>query len=729
MRARTWAETLLSGVAQILLSNRPAAGAALVAAAALVAPLHTLTALVGLCAATAFAASSRWNRLLLRSGLFGFNGAMVGLVWPELFEVSSPGFWLLVPAAVGATWLQGELLPPLSRLDLPVLGLPFLLVTGAFSIGGTIAGWREVVAEPLPHISGPLAGWDNPVLLGEVAEAASQALPALILMATAAALVSGALLAVALLGAAAGLAVVAASGGVEGVLWTGAVAYNAVPAAVGIGVVFFPLNAASVVAAAVAAGLAAMLWVLVTPPLASVGLFPLTMPMHIVLLGSLVLARRGVTAGVGLVPAPLSLGGPSRPEAPASTSRTPSKDLQALSGLLRRSSRIVVLSGAGMSTESGVPDYRSQLGFWFDANAEDLVYQRFLESERSRRLYWRLQKRFMHVLDRSAPNAGHRGLASLEASGRLLGIITQNVDGLHQAAGCSPTRVIELHGSARWVVCVACGRRTPFGTMAQRINGVAPRCDACDGLLKTETVSFGEPLAPERLAQAVEWCHGADLMLILGTSLQVEPAASLPEIIRSRGAPLVVMNRTPTPWDAQATLVLRRDVAVALPAAIGELRGPRIRRMTKADYWFLCQVVDAWWGDAVQYLLHPMYVEHFSDTALVLEDDRGLAGFLVGFVCQSHPEEAYVHMIGTAPDRRGQGVGRALYESFFRLVRGRGCRKVVAITVPNNTGSLAFHRRLGFTFREGDAVWQGDVPTVLDYAGLGVHCVVMERRF
>jgi len=157
-----------------------------------------------------------------------------------------------------------------------------------------------------------------------------------------------------------------ALGGADGLLWTGAVLYNAVPTAIGVSCVFSPFSARSLAAGSVGAGLAAAVWALITPPLVGFGVFPLTLPMHVVLLLGLVLSRRGLTALLGP-------GGPSAPEAVKITAEPSPAALQALSGLLRRASRIVVLSGAGMSTESGVPDYRSQPGFWFDANAADLV--------------------------------------------------------------------------------------------------------------------------------------------------------------------------------------------------------------------------------------------------------------------------------------------------------------------------------------------------------------------
>ena len=291
------------------------------------------------------------------------------------------------------------------------------------------------------------------------------------------------------------------------------------------------------------------------------------------------------------------------------------------------------------------------------------------------------------------------------------------------------SRVVELHGSAHWIVCLACQRRTPYETLPSRTGYAVPVCDVCGGMLKTETVSYGEPLARDRFTQAAQWSEDADLMLLLGSSFEVEPARSLPALARARGVPLVVVNRTATPWDAAAALVIHADAGVTLAAATspGGDR-PRIRPMTAVDFAHLCDVVDAWWGDYVRYLLHPMYVEQFGDTALVMDADDALAGFLVGYVSQRSPDEACVHMVGVAPDRRGQGVGRALYDRFIALARARGCRRVSAITVPQNPGAIAFHRALGFKPREAGAVWDGNDAVLLDYGGPGVHCVVMQRE-
>lgn len=713
MSTRAWGSGVFAGLAQVLFSSRAATGLLVLAAVALVTPLSAVTALIGAMAASAFASTARWNPSLFGTGLFGVNGALLGLVWPALFDVTSIGFWLLVPAAIVTTWLQGGLLPWLSRRDLPALGVPFLVVTWTASIARALLDGRSLHPEVPPLIQGPLAGWNDPIILGTIASVTGGLL-GMALVALGLALTSRRALAMAIIGAVAGLAASLALGGAEGALWIGAVAYNAAPAAVGLATLLPGARHPWALAAAGGA-LSVLIWALLTPVLLAAGVFPLTVPMHLVLFGALLLHRARARARS------------ARHAAASRSSLSAAPDAAALSGLLRRASRVVVLSGAGMSTESGIPDYRSQVGFWYDANPDDLVYQRLLASEQSRHLYWRLQRRFISVVEEAQPNAGHQALARLDATGRLLGVVTQNVDGLHQAAGCQPGRVVELHGSARWIVCVNCRRRVPYRDLSSRINGHAPLCDACGGLLKTETVSFGEGIPSGRLGQAIAWCREADLLLILGTSLQVEPACSLPKLARTMGTPIVVVNRTPTAWDVQATLAIHDEVGAVLADAVGQLRGRRIRPMTRADFHYLCRVVDAWWGDAVRYLLHPLYVDHFADTCFVLDDEHGLAGFVIGFVSQSRPEEAYVHMIGTAPEQRGQGVGLALYEHFFAAARARGCRRVAAVTVPGNAGSLAFHRRLGFEFRSAGAVWEADVPILPDHAGPGVPCVVMER--
>lgn len=725
-----WRE-VLSGAGQVLYCHSPTTGGWLLLAVALLAPPAAGGAVVGLLAATAMARVLKWNHLLLSQGLFGYNGAMVGMAWPALFPFPSPGFFLVIPAAMAATWLQGEMLPSFTRRHLPVLGLPFVLVIWTAGLLSTSISGTTPPRILLPEIAGD--GWLNPALREQVLSLGARSLPGAAAAAVALWHTSRATFSVALFGLFIGLGGALALGGLEGGLWVGAYLYTAVPLALGTAGVFFPLSAGSLALAAAASLMGVAVWIGTTWALAPLGLFPLTAVAHALLLGLLIAARTAMGPKL-LGVRPHALSEAAAPRGMAQTNPAPSlpeAEIAQLVTLLRRSSRIVVLSGAGMSTESGIPDYRTQVGFWYDANAEDLVYSRFIESESSRRLYWRLHRRFSQVLDEAAPNAGHRALADLERERKLLGIVTQNVDGLHQTSGVSENRIVELHGNARNIICARCRHRTPYASLRSRINGSAPPCDRCGGLLKVDTVSFGEPLDPARLDQAAAWCRGADLLMIIGTSLQVAPAGNLPEMVSSRGVPVAVINRTPTPFDPWATVVIRGAAAEALnevskrsttapPARI-------IRPMTRADFHYLCLVADSWWSDQIRYLLHPLYPEHFPQTCFVVDEEGAVAGFLIGFISQGRPDEAYCHLIATAPAYRGRGIGRALYEHFFELARSRGCAKVLAITVPYNQTSIAFHRRMGFRLRDEGAAWLGPLPYYPDYAGPGVDCVVMER--
>ncbi|MGD9646868.1 MAG: NAD-dependent deacetylase [Pirellulales bacterium] len=224
--------------------------------------------------------------------------------------------------------------------------------------------------------------------------------------------------------------------------------------------------------------------------------------------------------------------------------------------------RAVVFTGAGMSTESGIPDFRSPGGVW--ARYQPVYFQDFVASDTARREYWRQKCEAHEQFGSALPNAGHKVLAEWEAAGRLQAVITQNIDGLHQAAGSR--RVLELHGSALRVVCLSCAQQfAPEPLMAAfRETAQAPVCTACGGLLKSATVSFGQALPEDVLTEAWELAQQSDLFLVLGSSLVVEPAASLPRLARQNGARLVIVNRDPTEQDRTADAVLRAPLGVAL---------------------------------------------------------------------------------------------------------------------------------------------------------------------
>jgi NAD-dependent deacetylase len=236
--------------------------------------------------------------------------------------------------------------------------------------------------------------------------------------------------------------------------------------------------------------------------------------------------------------------------------------------LLRAARRIVALTGAGISTDSGIPDFRGPQGVWTkDPKAERLAtLHHYMSDPEVRRLAWKT--RLNHPALRAAPNSGHRALADLERRGKLHTLVTQNIDGLHQLAGSSPNRVIEIHGNIREVVCMRCGERAPMNRALHRVRGgeADPPCRSCGGILKSATISFGQRLVPEDVAASQRAAATCNVFMAIGTSLAVYPAARLPEVAVDAGARLVILNGEPTRYDAGASAVVRAPLSEALPA-------------------------------------------------------------------------------------------------------------------------------------------------------------------
>lgn len=243
-------------------------------------------------------------------------------------------------------------------------------------------------------------------------------------------------------------------------------------------------------------------------------------------------------------------------------------ELDRLAELVAPAQRIVAFTGAGISTESGIPDYRGPNGVWA-RNAIPSV-QTLRDDPETRRDHWTFRRANYPVMLARQPNAGHRALADLERAGRLLAVITQNIDGLHQKAGNHPERVIELHGSTHRLRCMRCGTEFDGVAIQQRLEAGEedPRCEVCGGPLRSATILFGEPLPEAALRKAVAVSQVCDLMLVIGSSLVVNPAARLPGIAKQRGASLVIINRTPTPLDQLADLHLVAEAGPTLTALV-----------------------------------------------------------------------------------------------------------------------------------------------------------------
>lgn len=242
------------------------------------------------------------------------------------------------------------------------------------------------------------------------------------------------------------------------------------------------------------------------------------------------------------------------------------EQLAPIANIMRECKRMVVFTGAGISTESGIPDYRGPDGVWKTnriPTADDTV-----ETNERRKRRWQDHRQRYPQMQAKEPNAGHRAIASLEREGRVSSIVTQNIDGLHQKAGSAPERVLELHGSSHRLRCIQCGRTWDASAILERLEQgeTDPRCEVCGGVLRTSTVLFGESLPAETLRKAVEASAASDLMLVVGSSLVVKPAAQLPVVARKRGAALVIVNREPTPLDDIANAVIRGESGPVLSA-------------------------------------------------------------------------------------------------------------------------------------------------------------------
>ena len=244
-------------------------------------------------------------------------------------------------------------------------------------------------------------------------------------------------------------------------------------------------------------------------------------------------------------------------------------EIDRLRELIDGAKRIVAFTGAGISTESGIPDFRSPGGIW--TKYQPIYFDDFMSSEEMRRESWRRKFATDETMLKAEPNAGHRALARLVEQGRMTAIITQNVDGLHQRSGVPESRIIELHGNSTYATCLDCGHRhelEPIKT-AFHAHGTLPICEKCEGIVKTATISFGQAMPEIQMARAQDETMQCDLFIVLGSSLVVYPAAGFPRIAKRRGAGLVILNRDPTDQDDDADLVLHNEIGPTLSRVVG----------------------------------------------------------------------------------------------------------------------------------------------------------------
>ena len=244
---------------------------------------------------------------------------------------------------------------------------------------------------------------------------------------------------------------------------------------------------------------------------------------------------------------------------------------QQIAQLIQKSSKIISFTGAGISTESGISDYRSKGGLW--DRFVPVTIQEFLVSEEKRKEYWQTKMDLYESFHFAQPNFGHQAIVKLEAMGKLKGIITQNIDGLHQMAGNKSEKILELHGTNRETICLSCQDITSWEEAYQRLKRgeTAPLCLKCGGLLKPNTISFGQTLNAKVLNKAFDWAQSADLVLALGSTLVVEPAASIPRIAKQNGAKLVIVTLSDTPLDGLADIKVKASIGETFSQVLDDL--------------------------------------------------------------------------------------------------------------------------------------------------------------
>jgi len=241
--------------------------------------------------------------------------------------------------------------------------------------------------------------------------------------------------------------------------------------------------------------------------------------------------------------------------------------------LIINAKRVVVFTGAGVSTESGIPDFRSPGGIWSRFDPDDFTYQKFIRDPEARRKQWQMLGEGL-LTTKAKPNPAHYAFAELDKLGKLDCVITQNVDNLHQKAGVPADRVFELHGNIQWAVCLSCGRRYPFEQIKARLDKgeEIPDCEVCHGILKPDAVFFGEQLPYDVLTEATHRSSDCDLFIVVGSTLIVYPAAYMPIYAAQAGAKLVIINLSSTPMDREAAVLIRAKAGEAMSRIIERVR-------------------------------------------------------------------------------------------------------------------------------------------------------------
>jgi NAD-dependent deacetylase len=250
------------------------------------------------------------------------------------------------------------------------------------------------------------------------------------------------------------------------------------------------------------------------------------------------------------------------------------RQIEAVAEIICSAEKVLVFTGAGVSTESGIPDFRGTDGIWRKYNPEDFTIQKFLSDKRARKMQWELLSGGDLSMAKVQPNPAHYAITELEKLGKLYAVVTQNVDGLHQKAGVSEDRVFQLHGDLSHAICLNCGKRYPMETIAEWLKSGMdePECQSCKGMLKPDAVLFGEQLPVQTLMEAERRSRACDICIVLGSTLTVYPAALIPQYAAQTGAKLVIINMGPTELDRMADIRIEGKAGVIAPKIVNRVK-------------------------------------------------------------------------------------------------------------------------------------------------------------
>ncbi len=594
-----FSRSLLAGYGTLFFAANPVSGASFLLGTFALAPRAGTVALLGLLAGTATARFLRRDPLETRSGLYGFNGALVGFGLLTLSGLGDLVYLWTLPSACVATWIQGRLIDSRfgRRWNLPTLSLPSLLVVLPLVGFLRMRGFGPVYSESLmpPWLTAGDLG--NPALfdreLGTALRPIVDHWAVKLLFIVGFAVGSRRLLFAAVVGVVVAILVGYLGLGFFGAMHPVFVLATGAPVYVALAGLFTGGGLRAAVYGAIGVTVAFLAWFHLGLLFTDLELPALTLPFVVTTLALLAVLRIVGTRRVAFLPEALPLrrvgvpeagaefvaerraglrfwAGLGDPGAESKPGRSLGNAVERARALVLRSRRIVALTGAGVSTESGIPDYRSGAIAWKRYDTSHFTWDRFLASEESRRRYWEMSQDFYLVLRAAEPNAAHRAFVELDRQKKLLAIVTQNVDRLHQRAGVDPGKVIELHGNEHRVDCLWCGRVYSRDEVYRWIvaGTTVPYCPGCQGFLKPASTAFGQPMLVEESRRALEAVEGADLVIVAGTSLEVQPAASLPLLALREGIPVIVANLHATDLDPFADVVLRGKAGDLLPPIV-----------------------------------------------------------------------------------------------------------------------------------------------------------------